>query len=409
MFSRNLLGSSSVWFHFGKRVLGSVGSFAIRMEIRQFISEAFPLDNACHGEMIGDDTKRTDEDAVKSEALPSRSSSWPNCTNDPSSKFLLPLPGFQTEIVPFAMLLSEPQSQRCAWMKLLDGSWAQGTQAETAATKRQLECGRHQKREAKKPQKKAEERIFSPFGGWRGSTSKTGNLGQFFSRNWAHCHTCPCWWYSDVSYAAPAPRMPCWILIVIPFSDAKWTGLGINTVSQSRCFPRFHSSVTSTPSSFRGFSSCFLSCHCGSAGEVWWKGWVSGNDMLNHLAITVSNTSANLSCASTSQKNGKHRVDARVLAMAMSTKRTKNGKQKSRSTPRTWGMYMCLRCLCFYLKSLLIYAYIPVQIYMLHVYMSRVQSRRNFLEFDPLVFWGISWTLGFRWVWSSKGYKVTQP
>ena len=75
MFSRNLLRSSSVWFHFGKRVLGSVGSFAIRMEIRQFISEGFPLDNAYHGEMIGDDTKRTDEDAVKSETLPSRSSS----------------------------------------------------------------------------------------------------------------------------------------------------------------------------------------------------------------------------------------------------------------------------------------------------------------------------------------------
>lgn len=75
MFSRNLLGSSSVWFHFGKRVLGSVGNFAQFEWKSVIISDAFPLDDAYHGEMIGDDTKRTDEDAVKSETLPSRSSS----------------------------------------------------------------------------------------------------------------------------------------------------------------------------------------------------------------------------------------------------------------------------------------------------------------------------------------------
>lgn len=350
MFSRNLLGSSSVWFHFGKRVLGSVGNFAQFEWKSVIISDAFPLDDAYHGEMIGDDTKRTDEDAVKSETLPSRSSSWPNCTNDPSSKFLLPLPGFQTEIVPFAMLLSEPQSQRCA-------TWMNGWKLGTRNTSRN--CCHKKTAWMRLTQKKAGEKASKKGGGAHLLTLRwvarlhlqNWESWPIFSPNWAHCHTCPCWWYSDVSYAAPAPRMPCWMLIGMPFSDAKWTGLGINTVSQSRCFPRFHSSVTSTPSSFRGFSSCFLSCHCGSAWEVWWKGWVSGNDMLNHLAITVSNTSANLSCASTSQKNGKHRVDVRVLAMAMSTKRTKNGKQKSRGTPRTLGMYMCLRCLCFINKK----------------------------------------------------------
>lgn len=163
-----------------------------------------------------------------------------------------------------------------------------------------------------------------------------------FSRNWAHCHTCPCWWYSDVSCAAPAPRMPCWILIVIPFSDAKWTGLGINTVGQSRCFPRVHSSVTSTPSSFRGFSSCFLSCHCGSAWEVWWKGWVSGNDMLNHLAITVSNTSANLSCASTSQKTGSTEWMWECLPWPCPQREQRMGNRNQEALHELW---VCI-CVC---------------------------------------------------------------
>ena len=397
MFSRNLLGSSSVWFHFGKRVLGSVGNFAQFEWKSVIISDAFPLDDAYHGEMIGDDTKRTDEDAVKSETLPSRSSSWPNCTNDPSSKFLLPLPGFQTEIVPFAMLLSEPQSQRCA-------TWMNGWKLGTRNTSRN--CCHKKTAWMRLTQKKAGEKASKKGGGAHLLTLRwvarlhlqNWESWPIFSPNWAHCHTCPCWWYSDVSYAAPAPRMPCWMLIGMPFSDAKWTGLGINTVSQSRCFPRFHSSVTSTPSSFRGFSSCFLSCHCGSAWEVWWKGWVSGNDMLNHLAITVSNTSANLSCASTSQKKREAPSGCESACHGHVHKENKEWETEIKRHSTNFGyVYVSALFMFYQQKSLLSYAYIPVQIYMLHVYMSRVQSRRDFLEFDPLVFWGISWTLGFRW------------
>lgn len=219
MFSRNLLRSSSVWFHFGKRIhfcwkfRNSNGNLSIYI----YISDAFPL-----WQWIpwGDNTKRTDEDAVKSATLPNQRSSWPNCTNDPSSKFLLPLPGFQTEIVPFAVLLSEPQGGVAPPLKL-------GNQKAN----------------------------FFP---------KLSSLPYMSMLMIFRCllRTSP----KDLSAGF-------WLRFLSQMQnelDLESTHLASRIVS-----PPFHSSVTSTPSSFRGFSSCFLSCHCESVWEVWCKGWVS--------------------------------------------------------------------------------------------------------------------------------------
>ena len=58
-------------------------------------------------------------------------------------------------------------------------------------------------------------------------------------------------------------------LIVIPFLMQNELHVESMHLGSRLVFTPFHSSVTSTPSSFRGFSSCFLSCHCESVWEVW--------------------------------------------------------------------------------------------------------------------------------------------
>ena len=121
---------------------------------------------------------------------------------------------------------------------------------------------------------------------------------------------------------------------------------------------------------------------------------IPGNDMLNHLAITVSNTSANLSCGSTSKKREASSGCESACHGHVHTQNTE-GETEIKKHSTNFG-YVCICvgvcCSCFYVskpppqKKSVFNAYIPISIYMLHVYMSPVQSRRDFLEFDPLVF-----------------------
>ena len=182
--------------------------------------------------------------------------------------------------------------------------------------------------------------------GWRGSTSKTGeSKGQFFPETELtaiHVHV-------DDIQMSPTHQPQgslCWILIAIPFANAKWTGLGINALSQSHCFPPFSLLCNQHSIFFPWFFQLFpvmslwiclgsLVQRLGFSYNLCERVMIPGNDMLNHLAITVSNTSANLSC------RWKHRIP-----WPCPQREQRRGNRNLEAIHELWVCILCCLCLC---------------------------------------------------------------